>query len=483
MASASYPGRRTRVPAGSGARTSLRSTGSPGHPVATGSVSKPPERPRSGARRLGQIAVHNNIWMVVLLVIMVGKAGDWVPLIKGLPVLKIAFVVGAIYVSSVPGATAAVRVQSLPLARLAIAFLTLSIVSVTFSILKSATLSGSYLSVILMITFVLLLKTTQTLRDVERLLIGLAVAGSSLSIAVLIDYHGGRAHLNSKFDANDLAYSLVTLLPIVLALRGNGSGARRILVTGLVVAMGGAILLTASRGGALGLLVVLLAVAAFPLQLDKNNRLKGFHPARLVVSLGVTAVLLTCLFALLPASSQEHLLTLIHPDQDYNTSTTLNASRLVLWRRDFKLALERPIGYGMGTAQAVDGIYGHGQYRTTHNSVIQAFVELGALGLCLFLASYYVAWRGLGRISTGRQRDGPDAADGKAMLYARALRVSLLGNFAAGFFLSQAYSASLWLTLAIICAFIRIDAADHNRPAASGPSDTRPKWRRRRQSP
>jgi O-antigen ligase len=435
--------------------------------------------PSSRVRRyLPHVTVHN-VWMVVLLVIMVGKAGEWVPLVSGLPVLKIAFLIAALYVNRVSIAFAPVRVGSLMIARLAIAFLILSIVSIVFSIYKSNTLIASYLSLIYLVSFVMLVKTTQTWKDVERLLIGLAVAGSSLSIATLIDYHGGQAHINRNFDPNDLAYSLDTILPVVLALRGRGWGLRRFLVTVLVLVMCMAVLLTASRGGALGLVVVMLAASAFPLDLAKDGELKRPGVARLLVKLSLVALLGSLLFGFLPEKSKEHLLTLIHPEEDYNASTTLDSSRRVLWTRDLRLALERPIGYGMASATRVDGIYGHGHWRTVHNSVIQAFLELGLLGLVLYLASYYVAWRELGRRSAARPRDGPDSRGAMVALYARALRISLLGNFAAGFFLSQAYSACLWMTLAICCAFIRIVAANNSTATSQRPAAS-PGWRRPR---
>lgn len=437
-----------------------------------GSISGRQQRVPSGLRRLvPHMAVHN-LWMVVLLVVLVGKVGDWAPVISGLPVLKISFVIAGMYMLRVSRMYQPVQIGSLPLARLAIGFFVLSIVSITFSIYKTATLVGSYVSVIYLITFVMLVKTTQTQKDVERLLIGLAVAGASLSIAELSYFHGGRAMLTLT-NSNDLAYSINTLLPIVLALRGRDWGWRRALVTVLALLMCVAVLLTASRGGAVGLIVALFAASVFPLDLAKDGGLKRRHAVAILFALGFAVVLGTVMFRYLPQATQERLLTLVHPKEDYNASTTLNASRRVIWMRDLGLAFERPIGYGMETAQAVDGIYGHGQYRTVHNSVIQAFLELGALGLYLYLASYYVAWRDLGRITAARPRDGPNDEGAKAALYARALRVALLANFASGFFLSQAYSASLWMILAICCALIRIT------PVTAHPSPVpHARWRR-----
>jgi O-antigen ligase len=432
--------------------------------------------PARARRYVPRVAVHN-LWTVLLLFVMVGKVGEWAPVISGLPVVKIAFLIAALYVARISGAYSPVPVSSLPLARLTIAFFVLSIVSIAWSILKSATLFASYLSVIYLISFAMLVKTTQTQKDVERLLIGLAMAGSSLSIAAFVYFHGGRAGLGG-YDPNDLAYSLDTLVPMVLVLRGRAWGRRRFLVTLLALVMCMAVLLSASRGGAVGLLAVLLATAVFPLDLGKHGELKRRNIWAVLAALGVVTALGTAMFGYLPAASQQHLLTLVHPNEDYNTSTTLNSSRRVIWTRDLRLAFERPIGYGLATSVAVDGIYGHGQYRTAHNSVIQVFVELGALGLILYLACYYIAWRELGRISGARQRDGPGSAMQTA-LYARALRVALLGNFAAGFFLSQAYSACFWMMLAVCCAFIRITAAEQSRTMSHTP-DARSRWRRSR---
>ena len=451
------------LPAASGVPALQSSTGSPS-PPAIGSIPAPPGQLGSRLGRLGRLDVHN-VWMVVLLVVVVGRIADWAPGIAGrVPLVKIAFAIAALYATSMSAKYERVRVGSLPLGRLAIAFFVLSIASVTFSVFHAATLTASYGSVIYLVTFVMLVKTTRTLRDVERLMIGLAVAGSMVSVWDLIGFRGGAQASLEDTNANDLAYSIVTLLPIVLALRGRAWGARRLIVTVLALAMCLAVLLTSSRGGAIGLIVVLLAVSAFPLDLDKHGWLKRRSIPAIVLVLAFTAGLGTVGFGFLPHATQHRLLTLIHPGEDYNTDAADPASRRAIWKRHLLLALERPIGYGLGTSVAVDGMYGEhlGKWLTSHNSMIQVFLELGVLGLYLYLASYYVAWRDLGRISGARPRDGPTPEEAKAALYARALRVALLGNFAAGFFLSQAYSGALWMTLAVCCAFTRIEGLNRS---------------------
>ena len=396
-----------------------------------------------------------NIWLAIFLAVLVGKAAEWVPGMTGLPLVKITFILTALFAYRARRAFVPVRVSSLRIARPALAFLTLSIISVFFSIYKSLSLGAAQVSIIYLLSFIVLIKITQTQRDVERLLLALAIAGVSLSLGLLLSYSGGRAHINSSFDPNDIAYELDTLLPLVLALRGGRSGLPRLLLNLAALAMILAILLTGSRGGALGLSVVLLAITAFPLDSSRTGELKQFAATGMLVRWGLVAVMGIVVWGHLPAESQERLKTLLDLQHDYNADPTLNASRTVLWRRDVISGLERPIGYGMGTAPVVDGRNG-GQYRTAHNSMVQAFVELGALGLWLYLATYYVTWKELGRIAAARRQKVPDKDSTQVALYARAFRISLACNLAAGFFLSQAYSASLWMSVALCAAFVRI---------------------------
>ena len=405
-----------------------------------------------------------NIWLAIFLAVLVGKAAEWVPGMTGLPLVKITFILTALFAYRARRTFVPVRVRSLRIARPALAFLTLSIVSVFFSIYKSLTLGAAEVSIIYLLSFVVLIKITQTQRDVERLLIALAIAGVSLSVGLLLSYSGGRAHLNSSFDPNDIAYELDTLLPLVLALRGWRSGLPRFVLNAAALAMIVAILLTGSRGGALGLAVVLLAITAYPLDTSKKGELKQFALGGMLLRWGVVAVMGVVVWGHLPAESQERLKTLLDLQHDYNADPTSNASRTVLWRRDIISGLERPIGYGMGTAPVVDGRNG-GQYRTAHNSMVQAFVELGALGLWLYLATYYVTWKELGRIAVARLQKVPDKDSTQVALYARAFRISFACNLAAGFFLSQAYSASLWMSVAVCAAFVRI--ASQNIPTTA----------------
>jgi O-antigen ligase len=435
-------------------------------PTDTAASTSATATPSSGTSRTHVLACVT--WVAILIVVMVGKVSEWVPGLHSLPLAKITFLLAAISAFRSQGVLASVRVRSLRIARPALAFMVLAILSVTFSVYKSNSLIASEVIVILMLAMLLLLKVTQTHQDIERLLTGLAAAGASLTLGLLLNYHGGRADINDNFDPNEIAYALDTLLPIVLALRAMESRLKRLLMSALALMMVASILLTGSRGGSIGLFVVLLAVITFPLSRDGNGDLKRFSLGRTLIRCVILIAAAAFAWNYLPAETQKRMATLVDLGSDYNSDPNLNASRMVIWRRDVNLALERPIGYGLDSAEIVDGLHG-GQYRTAHNSLVQAFVELGVLGLVLYLYSYFSAWRYLGRVSAGGRQPSADEQARKAALYARALRVALAGNLAAGFFLSLAYAAALWMLLAIAAALVRIATPESPTTASDEP--------------
>lgn len=434
----------------------------------TASGAKAPERAEPRAHKL---------WLAAFVIVLLGKFADWVPGLAGLPVAKVAILFALLFSWRARSTLATVRVRSLPIARLALAFLTLALVSIGFSAYISMSVSVVYLVVVLMISFVLLLKITQTLSDVERLLLALCAAAAGLTLGGLLSFGGGRMSVSENIDPNDLAYGLVTVLPISRALVvTTKKRGRRLLLRGLSAAMLIAILLTGSRGGALGLGTVILLSAAFPLKFGKTAELKPFRIGRFIAVIGLIAALGAGLWGNLPTETRERMATLVDLGHDYNAGTS-KSSRSAIWIRNSKAVWSRPIGYGIGTSEYVDGLTG-GNFRALHNSFVQAFVELGVLGLLLFCANYLVTLKWLGRVSAlgrrsppeGESVSAPAAESAPASLYARAIRIGLAGNMVSGFFLSQAYSELLWTVIAISAALVRISL-----PMAEGSDEMTPR--------
>jgi O-antigen ligase len=416
--------------------------------TATAAAATAPERPEPRAHKL---------WLAAYVAVLLGKFADWVPGLAGLPIAKVAILFAVLFAWRARATLATGVVRSLPIGRVAFAFLALALFSCVYSVYPSLSLSHVYLIVVLMISFGLVLKITQTLQDVERLLLAMCLAGVGLTMAALFSFAGGRAAVGENIDPNDLAYGLVTTFPICLALIVTAKRGRLIL-RGASLAMIVAILLTGSRGGALGLGTVILLMTAFPLNFANAGQLKPFRIGRMVAVLALIAVLGGGIWGHLPSQTRERLATLLDLGNDYNAGGS-KSSRSAIWIRNSRAVWSRPIGYGFGTSEYVDGLTG-GQYRALHNSFVQALVELGVLGLTLFCASYLSSIRQLGRVSALGRHSVPEGDNAKASLYARALRIALAGNVVAGFFLSDAYSELLWTVIAISAALVGV-----SRPA------------------
>jgi O-antigen ligase len=161
--------------------------------------------------------------------------------------------------------------------------------------------------------------------------------------------------------------------------------------------------------------------------------------------------------------------TLVNLGDDYNADPNENGSRLLIWKQDIGMVWKRPIGYGLGSAELVDGLAG-GQYRTAHNSFVETLVELGVIGLLIYIRVLTITWRDLGRVIMVAQDPAAGEEEQRAALYARALRTALAGNLAAGLFLSQAYSADQWMLVAIAASFVRVALPASRANESIGPT-------------
>lgn len=424
------------------------------------------------ARAAARDPAPHSLWVALFMAVLIAKPSEWVPGMSVIPLTKITFVIALIMVLRGRRTLPSVAMMQIKPNRTAVLFLGFALFSVVFSVFKSASLPILQFATIVLLSVILVTKATHTRLELERLLTALCLVGLSLAIGVLGNYAGGRASINANFDPNDLAYTLVSLLPLVLAARltsGLLRGWRGWGAAGLIVV---AVLLTGSRGGLIGLGVVVVGAVLFPLGFSSSGQLLRPSVGRALLYTALAVGAATALWGHLPSETRERLATITDLQNDYNMNTQLQTSRSAVWIRNVTYALRRPIGFGIGTSAGVDGLAGGG-YRAPHNSVVQAFVELGFIGLFLYLQGYVTAWRALSHLRREGAADAKIAADAERFaLYGRALRMGLCANFASGFFLSQTYSATLWMMVAVCGILARLAPgapAESQEPARRGP--------------
>lgn len=214
-------------------------------------------------------------------------------------------------------------------------------------------------------------------------------------------------------DPNDLGLAILSFTPFaLLKLWGKGVALRD--RAGYAVILGillYALYLTNSRGTFIGLLAVLTYVFC-----------RRWGIAR---GLLIAGVLGAAAFAAGPSRLA-----------DMSVSEESASGRVVAWAQGLALLKWRPI-LGVGYSRFTDF-----HPLTAHNSAVLCMAELGFVGLyvwmLLIVTSFHEAL-----IVERRARDGEYA------FYAEVLQLSLIGFFAAAFFLSRTYNEVLYIILAL----------------------------------
>lgn len=291
------------------------------------------------------------------------------------------------------------------------------------------------------------------------------------ALAAMHGSHGRADDVGTMYDPNDLAYILVTIVPLGLAfLNLAKSRVWKLLYALITAANVGALLLTESRGGLLGFLAVLILVVFLPMGVAAPG-----SPQRQVRTFRASfATVLVILFAgalvwgQLPHSAQQRYMTLLHLNNDYNTDLSDTTGREDVWLRGLQAFAARPIGYGPQTYEMVDFRFG-GRFKAPHNSYLEALVELGPLGLWFFLRMYFLTLRALQRTrSTMLARARPPTDHVERAVLARALQYGVLGNMVAAFFLSDAYSMLPWTIFGLVTAISALPNDRVSPKSASG---------------
>ena len=416
-------------------------------------------------------ALEYGFW--IFLLIAIGRIGELIPGLSSFPLGKISLalplVIRLAQHRRLPGLTTSTR----PLARTAKWLAVLAVLLTSISIWPGASVNFLIQQLTVLIAVVSIAYVMcRAWRSLRATLLALVLSGAILARAALSTYTGGRAETATMYDTNDLAYLLVTVLPLAIGfVICSRTNAKRILYGGIVATLLVAVLLTQSRGGLLGLVAIVLFMTFAPIRAPTKPAGKApiKRKGKIWLMVGVFGFGLL-VWSYLPKDARERFSTVLDLTHDYNLDPTDKTGRGQIWTRGLRAAKARPIGYGPETFDMVDMNYG-GKFSAPHNSLLEALVELGVLGFILFVTAYVRAWRGL----QGARRnllagESLSIDQEEQVVFARLLQVSLVGNAVAGFFLSMAYATVLWTILALSMAVMAMaEQAAAGKPK-QGPS-------------
>ncbi|HEX6464938.1 MAG TPA: O-antigen ligase family protein [Vicinamibacterales bacterium] len=246
---------------------------------------------------------------------------------------------------------------------------------------------------------------------------------------------------------NDLALNMVAFLPLAAfsAMRPV-SWPKRLVAAGCAFCMMGAIVASGSRGGFLGLVAMVVVVAAF-----------GIRQRPSFVFAGVLVVI--CALPLLPASYWRRIQSITDSSKDdYDT----RESRKRLFGESMDAFEQNPLtGVGAGEFQNWNPQKRVEAWRESHNVWLQVASELGIFGFVVFALLVWLAFAAV--FQTRRLlrwlRKMPNAPPGLSPAavtaldaHSAAMAASLVGWFVCSFFASVAYNWTFYYLLVLAAA-------------------------------
>jgi O-antigen ligase len=318
--------------------------------------------------------------------------------------------------------------------------------------------TNSYVKIV--IVFVLMMNVLITTDRLERLMWLIVVCTGVIAGLSVLNYfrginlvEGGRlgGPVGGIFgNPNDLAMNMTSFLPaaIVVALSGRQPASKRLVAALIAALMVATIIFTKSRGGALGIVAALAAIA-----------LLGRWMRRGVGTITIVAVLVATPF--LPESFWARMVSIVDEESDKQFTGSREARRIVM-QEGIDAFLEYPLtGVGAGQFKNYNPPERKERWRETHNVLIQVAAETGIFGLFAF--SFLILAGAVAAVTTQRRiryalrrgatRDEARDDDARALgEHVLGLTAGLIGWFVCAMFASVAYNWTFYYLLALVVA-------------------------------
>ena len=408
-----------------------------------------------------------------LLLVAVGRVGELIPGLGSLPLAKVAGGVALVLLISRWKGLQPLSPAAAPFIRTIVGLVVLAAVLAPIGIWPGKSIGFLYKQLpVMAVSVVTCWKVAHDWNALRGIIRVLVVSGLALAATAVLGFGGGRASAGESLDTNDLAYVLVSLAPLALAFALTArTRVKRLVNAGVCALMVVAALLTSSRGGFFGLIAVVATLIVLPIKRPEAREGEGRSRNRIVLpALGVVCASML-LWPYLPAATRDRLGSVLQLGNDYNMDPTNKNGRSAIWDRGLQAAQQRPIGYGILSYPMVDVKMG-GQFRAPHNSYLEVLVELGVVGLLLFLRMYWLCWRALQGVRHSLLAAVPSNEHDEIIIFARMLQVALVGNAVAGFFLSMSYANLLWVLFAVVITCVSLVSAAPPATAPVALSDT-----------
>jgi putative inorganic carbon (HCO3(-)) transporter len=400
--------------------------------------------------------------LVLFMVVYFARPEDWIPGLAGVPLAKIA---GVIIMATLIFSFNHIRWRFPQ----EFTFLALLVAQLWLSVPFSPVWRGGAFNVMLDFTKVLPLVIViyVAVRSMERFRWILFVQASSaalIAISSIAHAHASGGRLQGVVsgmyaNSNDLAVSIDLSLPLCLALGLTTRSYWKKLAWSLaIVAMIYAVFLTASRAGAIALVVI---AVVYLWQLGVNSR-RRLH---LLLIMPLTIIIIWLYAGNSLRNRFEHL-SVDPTNNSRRTEASESAEqRKQLLFKSMQVTAQHPLfGIGPGNFEVISGVW-----HVTHNSYTQMSAEGGIPALLLYCL---VFWRGVANLRSIRKYQNTQKG---VPLFSIALQASLAAYFVGSFFASLAYQLFPFCLVAYTSALRFIVYRNRTVPSSGikAKSDTR----------
>jgi O-antigen ligase len=265
------------------------------------------------------------------------------------------------------------------------------------------------------------------------------------------------------YDGNDIGVVFMVGLPLAVVFLRSRDRVLQLVAIGAACLALIALVLTASRGGLIGLAVGGLAMVVLS---------PGWNIPKKLAAIAVPVVAMV-LFA--PDGYWDQMSSILHPQDDYNL--TSDTGRIAIWTRALGYIAQYPIfGIGpnnflragwfisdVGSSGLVGAVI---MDQAPHNTFIQVWTELGTVGLLIWLTliggGVIVPLQFRKRFPRRWLEKG--TADQRFLyLMASYLPASFLGFSATAFFVSHAYTPIFYALMGILAGFVKVSRRELRR--------------------
>jgi O-antigen ligase len=326
-------------------------------------------------------------------------------------------------------------------------FLGLMVLGIFFSIDRGTTLSTITINLKYFLVFIVMIRIIDSRQRLDLLLFVFCTCGVLMSASTILNYLAGATMFQDQEnlgltavnraialdrglfgDPNDLALLNNTLLPFMFYFMLTGrKKVVSIAAAGTVIV---ANVLTFSRGGFLGMSVVLASVPVFFTEYRKRSW----------VLVPILAVLIG-IFA--PTGYWDRILTITSWEVDQETGMT--GTRLDAWKLVWNASLKKPLlGVGAGNSVYISGMEAR-DWHAIHNSFLQVLSELGIFAFVFFILFYVIPIRKYSYLRKLLEKQG----DPPSLMLYKCTLISFLSYGTSALFLPQAYNPLLFMLTGI----------------------------------